>query len=91
MVALTTVALIVAMSAIGGAGSVDWRNLLFIVGCSGTATLFVLSLLHSDLRALYRTLAQSAETAEREAKTDSLTGGQNRRAFLEAQLLPHTE
>ncbi|WP_126176735.1 bifunctional diguanylate cyclase/phosphodiesterase [Tsuneonella rigui] len=90
MVALTTVALIVAMSAIGGAGSVDWRNLLFIVGCSGTATLFVLSLLHSDLRALYRTLAQSAETAEREAKTDSLTGGQNRRAFLDALEEAHT-
>ena len=89
MVALTTLALVITMSAVGGAGSIDWRNLLFLVGCSGTATLFVLSLLHSDLRALYRTLAQSAEAAEHDAKTDGLTGGQNRRAFLEALEAAH--
>lgn len=83
MVALTTCALVLSMRALAETAPFDWPRFLVMVAASGVATLFVLSLLHSDLRRLYNKLADSARLAEREARTDPLTQGQNRKAFLE--------
>lgn len=50
---------------------------------SSSATLLVMSLLHSDLQRLYRLLAEREAQAQREARVDLLTRLGNRKALVE--------
>lgn len=82
-VALTTCALIASSTLRSYGASSQWAQFVLLVLSSGTATLFVLSLLHADLRKLYAALAGATLAAQEEARRDALTGGQNRKAFVE--------
>lgn len=54
-----------------------------MIVASSSATLLVMSLLHSDLQRLYKLLAQREEQAQQEARVDPLTGVANRKSLGE--------
>jgi diguanylate cyclase (GGDEF)-like protein len=54
-----------------------------MIVASSSATLLVMSLLHSDLQRLYKLLAEREERAQQEARVDPLTGVANRKSLGE--------
>lgn len=82
-VALTTSTLVATSHARAAGANAGWVDFLLLVLSSGVASMFVLSLLHADLRKLYAALSEATLAAQDEARRDPLTGGQNRKAFVE--------
>lgn len=82
-VALTTCTLVATSHARASGANSGWVDFLLLVLSSGVASMFVLSLLHADLRKLYAALSDATHAAQDEARRDPLTGGQNRKAFVE--------
>ena len=77
MVAMTSLATVVVMVVTNWNSVGSLYNLILMVACSGTATIFVLSHLHSELK-------ERESGALSEARTDPLTGLPNRKALIEA-------
>jgi diguanylate cyclase (GGDEF)-like protein len=75
IIALTACALYLVGHGSWSLGDRFWLMIL----ASSSATLLVMSLLHSDLQRLYELLAQREEEAQQEARTDLLTGLPNRK------------
>ena len=75
IIALTACALYLVGHGSWSLGDRFWLMIL----ASSSATLLVMSLLHSDLQRLYEPLAQREEEAHQEARTDLLTGLPNRK------------
>ena len=83
MVALTGIALVVVTSSFDGIEIGKWQQLVLMIGASSCATIFIMGLLHGDLRKYYEKLAIRERSALREARTDTLTRLPNRKALIE--------
>jgi len=64
-------------------GTLGSGRLWPMIAASSSATLLVMSLLHSDLQRLYDLLAKREAQAQQEARVDLLTGLANRKSILE--------
>lgn len=84
MVALTSIAHVTVLSSFDDLPSDTWNELLVMIAASGTATIFVLGLLHSDLYRHFSQITHREDLARLEARRDPLTGLPNRKALLEA-------
>ena len=78
IIALTACVLYLVDLGVWGSGRF-WPMIL----ASSSATLLVMSLLHSDLQRLYKSLAEREARAQQEARVDLLTGLANRKALVE--------
>ncbi|WP_206520308.1 EAL domain-containing protein [Altererythrobacter sp. BO-6] len=76
MVAITSVATVILTAGLQTNGYTSLGNFFLMVACSSSATVFVLSHTYSELKARER-------HASVEARTDALTGLQNRKALNE--------
>ncbi|MEE1877695.1 EAL domain-containing protein [Altererythrobacter litoralis] len=83
MVALTGLAVVAVTSSADGLPADDWKQLSLMMCSSSCATIFVLSLLHADLKKFYAQLADRERFARREARLDGLTELANRKALYE--------
>ena len=79
MIALTGCALYVVDNGAWSSHGSFWPMIL----ASSSATLLVMSLLHTDLQRLYKLLGQREAQAQQEARTDLLTGLANRKSLGE--------
>ena len=83
MIGLTTISLTVSVSGFGPEviKGTKWIGLMLAV--SSSATLLVMSMLHGNLRELYRELSDSRSNAWQDARRDPLTGLANRKRLVE--------
>jgi diguanylate cyclase (GGDEF)-like protein len=82
IVALTACALYAATHRVWGTIPTH-HSLWLMIAASTSATLLVMSRLHQDLQRLYLLSAAREEQAQREARTDLLTGLANRKSLIE--------
>ena len=83
MVALTSTAIVAVMSSSNTLSGGYQNQIVLMVLTSACAIIFVLSLLHTDLRKQQSELSERATSALAEARSDSLTNLNNRKALVE--------